>query len=349
MQTAAMTNRFRIGHSSKAGFADSEVVVSHGESIRQIVVSHLAQTVRSQAEYLRLTNSLIHFAEQAYSLRDVAALNDVSTVLMNLPIEGSRQIGLYYRALAINRQGQREEAEGLLETVADYAPITYRARAIQTLGANHHDKGHLDEALRFQLEALRMASDRAAPELQTAILARWEISHFKSDIGDHKGALTILEGLSPLVQIVAKLKPFYFYSLQNDLAVELGELGRLTEANAALEVALASPYAHAYPNWAETRQELEAKRTPATPSVVAFNRAPEAHRDGATTSSTQAEPERKRKPSKLLTFHCRASRKDSFQRSTLQLPATATIALNAVSILDRALISVGPRAPPPLS
>jgi hypothetical protein len=53
-------------------------------------------------------------------------------------------------------------------------------------------------------------------------------------------------------------------------------LGRIAEAKAASEVALASPYAPAYPNWAETRQELEAKRTSATPSVVAVNQTSEA-------------------------------------------------------------------------
>ncbi len=65
-------------------------------------------------------------------LRDADALEEVSRILINLPIAGTQQIGLYYHALAINRKGRRDEAEILLETVADTAPITYRARAIQT-------------------------------------------------------------------------------------------------------------------------------------------------------------------------------------------------------------------------
>jgi tetratricopeptide (TPR) repeat protein len=283
---------------------------------------------------------LSHFSEHAYILRDVDALEEASRVLMNLPVEAARQIGLYYHALAINRKGQRDEAETLLQAVAENAPVTYRARAIQTLGTNYNDEGWFDEALRFQVEAFRMASDRTAQGSQTALMAHLEISHVRSDIGDHKGALAILENVSPLVHIVAEQKPFYFYLYHNELAIELGELGRIAEAKAALEIALASPYAPAYPNWGETRQELEAKRTSATPSVVAINRAPEAD------SSPQVEPQRQPNASTAFAFSWLASNNDCFQRSIISIPATATTALNAISILEQVLICIGPRAPP---
>lgn len=103
MQTAAMTSRFLTGCSSSVGLADSEIVVSNGGLIQHIV-SHLAQTVYSQEVFLKLTNVLIQFAEQAYILRDVDALAEISKVLMSLPIDGARQIGLYYHALGIKRR-----------------------------------------------------------------------------------------------------------------------------------------------------------------------------------------------------------------------------------------------------
>ena len=135
MQRAATTSRFLTGCSSKADFADSEIVVSHSGLIQHIVVSHLAHTIHSKETLLKLTSSLIDFAEQAYTLRDLDALEEVGGLLLNMPIDAARQVGLYYHALVINRRGQRDEAEALLETVADNAPITYRARAVQTLGA----------------------------------------------------------------------------------------------------------------------------------------------------------------------------------------------------------------------
>ena len=340
MQTAAMTSLVLTGCSSKVGLADSEIVVSRDGFLRNVVALHLAQTVHSQELFVKLTNELIRLAEQAYVNRDVDALGEVSRALMNLPVDGARKIGTYYYALAINRKAQRDEAEALLETVADDAPIPYRARALQTLGGNEHDKGRLDEALRFQIEALRMASDRNGHNLQTTLLARGEIAIIKSLDGDHKGDLSDLQSLGPLVNLVARQAPFYFYALHIDLAVDLGALGRLAEADAALEVALASPYASAYPNWAETRQELEAKRTSATPAVVAVNRRPEAE------ASPQLEPQRQPKRSRKLSFSHPTSKRDSFQRSIIPIPARTTIALNATSTLDRVLMCTGPRAPP---
>src|SRR5260370_37266235 len=111
MQAAAITSRFLTGRSSSVALADSKSVVSNDGLLRHIVASHLIQTVSSQGLFLKLTNSLIQFAEQAYLKRDLDALEELSRVLMNLPVYPARQIGLYYHALTINRKSQRDEAE----------------------------------------------------------------------------------------------------------------------------------------------------------------------------------------------------------------------------------------------
>jgi tetratricopeptide (TPR) repeat protein len=342
MQAAAITSRFLTGCSSSVGLADSENVVSNDDLLRHIVASHLIQTVGSQELFLKLTNSLIQFAEQAYLRRDLEALEEMSQVLLNLPVDAARQIGLYYHALAIKRKGHLDEAQMLLETVADNAPLNYRARAIQGLGANYHDKGQLNEALRFQLEALRVASDKNAHALQTTLLAHGEIAIIRSLAGDHHGALASFKKLWPLLHHVAKQNPFYFYVFHNELAVELGEAGRLEEAETACKIALASPFASAYPEWAETRQELEAKRASATPSVVAISRAPEAE------PSPQAEPQRKPHRSRPRLSVWFASENTFLQRPSITTAPIATIAgaQTTQSILDRVLICIGPRAPP---
>lgn len=340
MQTAASTNRFLTGCSSKAGFADSEIIVSRSRLLQHIVANHLAQTVHSQQTFAQLTNELIRFAEHALAMRDLHALEDVSRILMNLPVEAAQQVGLYYHAYAINRS-KRDEAKCLLEIVANTGPIAYRARAIQTLGGIHHLSGELDEALRFQLEALRAASDKDAHDLQTTLLAYWEISIIKSLDGDHEGALSDLKSLSPLVNLLTKQKPFYFYSYCNALSVELGELGRIEEAEAACKIALSSPFASAYPEWAETRQELEGKRTSDTPSIVPINRMPEA------APTPDVEPQRQPESLRVLTLSSPASDRGVLQRFIIiPIPARATTAFSAIGILDRVLICLGPRAPP---
>ena len=340
MQAAAITSRFLTGRSSTAEFADSESVVSNDGLLRHIVAGHLIQAVSSQDLFLKLTNVSIQFAEQAYLRRDLSALEEISRVLMNLPAEAARQIGMYYHALAIKRKGHLDEAQVLLETVADNAPLNYRARAIQGLGANYLDKGQPNETLRFQLEALQMAPSKNAHGLQTMLMAHFEIAIVRSLAGDHNGALSQFEKLWPIVKHIARQNPFYFYFCHNAVAVELGEVGRIEEAETACKIALASPFASAYPEWAETSQELKAKRTSATPSIVAINRAPEA------APSPEVEPQRQPQPSRAQIFGCPARDRDFFQRSIIPIPARTAVVLNAVSTLDRVLACIGPRAPP---
>jgi len=342
MQKAAMPSRFLTGCSSKVGLADSESVVSNDELLHQIVARHLIPALSSQGLFFKLTNELIQGAEQAIFIRDLHALDEVAGILMRLPVEAAQQAGLYYHAYAINRS-RRCEAECLLQTVADNGPITYRARAIQTLGTMHELAGELDEALRFQLEALRAASDRNAHKLQTRLMAGFEISIIKSRDGDHKGALSGFRSLGPLVDLVGRQQPFYYYLLCNELAVELGELGRIAEAKSILEVALRSPYAQTYPEWAETRQELEAKRTSATPSVVPVRQTPE----GIPASRTQPQP--CQKLNRVVAFCSLIIKGTAFQITLILIAGSTAIADRppTIDILARLGRCVRARAPPP--
>jgi tetratricopeptide (TPR) repeat protein len=342
MQTAANRNRILTGCSSKVGLADSEILVNRSGLLQHIVASHFAQTAHSQEVFVKLTNELIHHAEQAYVMRDAEALGEVSQVLMNLPVDAARQIGLYYHALAINRKGHREEAEGLLERVYNDAPLTYRARALQTLGANHHDKGLLDEALKFQLEVLRVTSAENVHGLQPTLMAGFEISTIKSLDGNHRGALSSLRGLGALVNLVARQQPFYFYLYCSELAIELGELDQVAEAEAALDIALTSPYAPAYPNWAETRQELEAKRTSATPSVVAVNQTSEV------IPTPQTQPQPCRKPNRVVAFRWLRIKRTSIQTAVIAIARFRAIACSRSNrnTLERLGRCIRSRAPP---
>jgi tetratricopeptide (TPR) repeat protein len=263
---------------------------------------------------------------------------------MNLPIAYGRQIGQYYQALVINRNGHKYQALALFEAVADLAPRHYRARALQSLSGVHHELGQPDEALRFYPDALRMASSSNHRDLLTTLLVDLEMAWYKSETGDHRGALADYEKLSPLVQIVSRQNPLYFYFYHNELAVEFAEVGRLDEAEAACAVALASPFASAYPEWSETRDEIAAKRQSATSSVVAFNRIPEAD------SVEQTEPERQRVPVRVTASHRVGFKKDAVQRAIVLIAALTSIVLPGIieSILNWTCKRIGSRAPPPL-
>ena len=341
MQTAAKTSRFLIDLSSERGFADWESAIGNGSLLQHFVVSRLAHSTNSRQLFSELAQILIRLAEHAYGLRDMRKVQEASLVLMNLPLAGAQQIGLFYQALSLKRAGQIEKAQSLFEAIADGGPSAYRARAIQALGALHYDRGEPSEALRFHLEAARAVSDDSG-NLLVRLMVQLEISHIRADIGDHRGAFANLESISPLVGLVAKQCPFYFFFYHNALAVELGELGRIAEAEAACAITLASPFAAVHTNWAETRDEIAAKRVSATPSVVAFNRAPDL------APSPQAEPEHKPKPVGRLAFSWTACKKTFLQRASTAIAVAAAISDNGTtqSILDRVLICIGPRAPP---
>lgn len=342
MQRAANTSRFLMGFSSSWKFADSKDRVSQVGLLERTVVSLLADAANSGRVFNDLSQRLIRLAEHAYSLRDMRSVQEVSELLLNLPIIEAQSIGQYYQALVNKRDGRADEAQARLERVADYAPLGYRARAMQTLGVIRHEQGHIDDALRFYKEASRATSSEQ-PSLLTNLLVNLQISVIKGSTGDHQGAIDYLRNLSPRVRLVANHQPLYFYFYHNALAVEFAEVGRIAEAEAACATALASPFAPAYPEWSETRDEIAAKRQSASRSVVAIHRAPEVE------PATQRELQRKPKPLRALAFSCPASDKEFLQRSTLTIPARAVIALNAVSILDRVLICIRPRAPPMLS
>lgn len=265
MQNTANTIRFFTCYSSRAGIVDHENTFSLNKVVHQTLIGRLAGSANSQIALGTFLNRLIRAAEHAYSLRDLKSLEEVSFLLMNLPLPEARHIGLYYQAITIKRSGDKGKAKAELEKVADIGPLEYRARAIQTLGVIQHEQKNYNEAIRFHLETLHASKKGTAGGL-AHLLANLEIGFLKSDEGDHAGALNHLENLLPVVELAVKHHPLYFYLYNNALAVEFAELGRINEAEAAIKISLASPFASAYPEWSETRDEIEQKRNYPDPS-----------------------------------------------------------------------------------
>jgi tetratricopeptide (TPR) repeat protein len=340
MQTAAVKSRFLTDVSSLVEFADSKIVSQSG-LLHSLVVSRLAQTIHSQRVLLELADKLIRLAEHYFALRNTNALEELSRALINLPIPSAQQAGFYYQALVIKPKGQPNEARLLLEAVANSGPLAYRARAIQSLGYIHRGQGQFHDALKLYIEALKAAPDKDAFGLLTRLMAHIEISIIKSSLGDHRGATISLESLFPLARTIGKHYPAIYYDFLNSLAVELGEVGRVDEAKAACSIAIASPFASAYPQWAETLDELEAKRTSATPSVVAFSQAPEV--------KPAPEPEQKENAAsvKAVTFNWLSINQTS-QRAITTIAVDAAIDNNESTrtTLDRLGKSIRTRAPP---
>ncbi|HXG94048.1 MAG TPA: hypothetical protein VNN73_17020 [Blastocatellia bacterium] len=266
------------------------------------------------------------------------AVEQASQVMLALPISDElKGIARYYEALCVKHQGDFDKARHSLERVVEEAIPQYRARVLLSIAATHYDTGNISEAALVYLEAGKVALNT---DTLTATQSAWQTAIIKSIHGDHRQALEDLEKLFPLVRTIAKHYPVLYYNYLNSLAVELGEVGRIAEAEAALSIALASPFASAYPEWIETRNEIAAKRQTASPSTVAFNRAPE------TDLSAQAEPQRNAK-SKAIALYWPAGKQPSYA-ALVGIPATAVISCQRTvqPTLERLGKCTKPRAPP---
>lgn len=266
--------------------AEPQDALSQRGYYRQLICASLARSTHTSEGIQVLGRQLAAVARHAYPAREMGAVAQATQLMLALPL--SRQlesIARYHRALCKWRQGEVDNTRQFERTVEE-APPQYKARALQAIGLIHHKRGEVDAALPFYLAAGRSGANC---DLLTLAESQEMIAVVRGIQGDHKQALADLERLFPLVRAIGKYHPAVYYTFLNDLAVELGEVGRLAEAEAASTIALASPFAPAYPEWAETRDEIAAKRVSATPSVVAFN-----HLPGA-APSLWAEPRRKPK------------------------------------------------------
>ena len=166
------------------------------------------------------------------------------------------------------------------------------------------------------------------------------VAAVRSIHGDHRQALESLEKLFPLVRLVGRQHAPLYYDYLNSLAVELGFVGRLDEAHAALNIALASPFASAYPNWTETREELEAQRTRATPSIVAISQSPEA----AKPAQVQRQPEVRR--FRALAIAWPPGAKNCLVEPSIDASTMSRYPVVTGIPLSRTCRSIRPRAPP---
>jgi hypothetical protein len=109
-------------------------------------------------------------------------------------------------------------------------------------------QGNLDASLYFYKEALK-----ASPTISEYANLSRAIAVVKAEAGYHKLAVKDLEQLVPILR---HTEPAACFDILNSYAVELGEVGRRDEARNVIKLALASPYARAYPEWQQTGKDL---------------------------------------------------------------------------------------------
>ena len=198
--------------------------------------------------FQELGPNLVREAEVAQVFRQVGRVEEIGSILCNLPVKEHQLIGQYYKGLYAERMG--ESARGIFERVAEESR-TYKTKALMSLATNEARKGNYDEELRYIAEAYKTTNN---PTLIVELSRGTAIVRAKE--GDHKQAVKEFERIFPLIKHAA---PISYYQYLNSFAVELAEVGRLEEASKICDVLLASPYAFAYPEWRETAEEIRLK------------------------------------------------------------------------------------------
>jgi tetratricopeptide (TPR) repeat protein len=203
------------------------------------------------SSYEQLGKRLIHLGEQAHAFRQFDRVNEIGQVLFNFPLKQYSSIGAYFLGVALNScgDGDQDEAKKMFELVVDTAPDNYKAKAILSLAAVSFNTGAYDAALYFYGETIK-----AAPLDSSSIHAIRTVAMMKGMEGRHYAAVKDLENSYPLIKYAA---PHVYFDYLNSYAVELGNAGRKDEARNISRIVLASPFAHAYPEWQDTARDLK--------------------------------------------------------------------------------------------
>lgn len=207
--------------------------------------------LRGVLSYPQLGNRLIRLAEQACSCRQFDRVEEYGQLLVNIPLKSYQAIGCYFLGMMVNRTGNvnQGKAKRLFEMVVSNAPDAYKPKAILSLGALAFYKRDFETALDLYRETI------SAGKLNIAsLVATRGIATIKSIEGYHQSAIADLENVMPMLKYAPGQT---YFDLLNSYAVELGEVGRKDEARNIIQVVLASPFAHAYPEWQQTAADLQ--------------------------------------------------------------------------------------------
>jgi len=195
--------------------------------------------------YQELGNRIIKQIKAACAFRQVERVRELSVMLTNFPVKEYQLIGQYYIVWCDGRES-KYNAESLAKIIEQTS--IYKTKAMLSLAAFEIYQGKAESSLYYYTEALK-----TSPSISDYIVLSRSVAALKSVEGFHESALRDLENLLPIIQ---HAEPQVYYDFLNSYAVELGEVGRLSEARNVMRVVIASPFAPYYPEWQGTANDL---------------------------------------------------------------------------------------------
>lgn len=221
METAAKTSFFFTNFSPLRLFCEIPHQEISGGFYQQITSGLTKGLIELQA-VRRYADRLVALANQAHPLRRMDIVEQASRTLLNLPLTPDySSVGQYYAAICAGRRGEVAEARASLEQVAEKGSLTFRARAMMSLGGYCHKLGDGELGLPFFVEAGRAAIHIEPLDPAVTLQVQRMIAALKGEDGDHKRSLDDLEKILPLARAVGREYPPLLSDYFNSYAVEL--------------------------------------------------------------------------------------------------------------------------------
>src|SRR5262249_1611489 len=264
----------------------------------------LALTLVCSAVHQReLLATMVTAAEDAADLNQVAAIGAIGNVLEELAPSGQiASVGSYYKGLAALRGGSLEEGRLRVEQAFSDLPAAFKSKALLALAACYWRRGDPILSSKLNLEALAISTRKETYNLRSFVGAMRNLATFKSlEQRDYSGALAALKQSLPVARVVGLRRPFVYYHHLNNIAAELWEIGRVSEAWTVIHQPLASPLARHYPNWRETATDIATRMSTVTRTVVTVA-LPEVPHDDNEPQAEKAVESRETTPAKVLDF-----------------------------------------------
>ena len=210
---------------------------------------------------------LASLAEMAYKFRKWSTLGEAISILSHLPSDRYSALADFYRAHYLRAVGEayNDESEQILTGFMDNAPDNFRARSVLSLATFHYTRQDYPSAMELYRETIEQA--HSVGDFDTFDAATKMIGNVYSVQGDPKRALEVYSTVYPSLSLRAKYSlPAHIalLDLLNSYALDLAEVGRLSEAHNLARRVAASPFANVYREFGDTLREIEAKQVLST-------------------------------------------------------------------------------------
>ena len=255
---------------TKTDATNVSLVLKGDSSLKSVLATFdVCLRLNCKADREKAGRYLLGVARQARVNRNTDAVETISDwIAERLPETVFAHTARYHKAHCFHRRGSTETARLLLHEAIALAAPAYKPRAILTLAATYLDASDTTEGADLCVAALRASR---GTDVLSDLQALRNIAVTHAIRGDHKTALAMLESLLPTARTLNIWYPADFLCHLNSLAIELGEVGRVEEANRVIDSVLRSPFAKNRPQWHDTRVELATKpRLVFTPFTLAL-------------------------------------------------------------------------------